>query len=528
MELTAETTRHYLRHAFTGMERVLDRLDDDLVNTKPPVWGTNTVAGLVVHCCELAPSWFEMPGLGRDGVRDRDAEFAATATVAELRARIATTVDRCDALIDEFDVGPTATGPPVAGVHAGGRSLRRRPGDPRPGGAVPAPRSPRGHRRRADRRRLRPHPPAGHVWHAGDMARVLVVHHTPSPSLDALFRAVVDGAGTDQLEGIEVVSRPALTCSPVDVLEADGYVLGTPANLGSMSGALKHFFDTIYYPCLEATRGRPFGLYVHGNDDVQGAVTAVERIVTGLAWQAVAAPVRITGAPQRADLDACWDLGATVAATLATVAPPAAVTASPTMPAMRAMAVVDPAVPGSATWWLERQARAEPSPAPRRRPVRPSASSTPRSSWSTPRGSTPSPCAAWPTTSPPAARRSTATSPAATSCSCCWSTTCSARCATRPTTSSGRAKVEALAERAAPGADGPPQPGARARRRRRCSVPTPCAGTEPALAGLLEAGFEPTVAVPAYLALVDFVLGTVFFDTSSAGRASELDHRAPS
>lgn len=154
------------------------------------------------------------------------------------------------------------------------------------------------------------------------MARVLVVHHTPSPSLDALFRAVVDGAGTDQLEGIEVVARPALTCSPVDVLEADGYVLGTPANLGSMSGALKHFFDTIYYPCLDATRGRPFGLYVHGNDDVHGAVTAVERIVTGLAWQAVAAPVRITGAPQRADLDACWDLGATVAATLATTAPP--------------------------------------------------------------------------------------------------------------------------------------------------------------------------------------------------------------
>jgi AcrR family transcriptional regulator len=54
--------------------------------------------------------------------------------------------------------------------------------------------------------------------------------------------------------------------------------------------------------------------------------------------------------------------------------------------------------------------------------------------------------------------------------------------------------------------------------------PNAMRGTESGLAGLIEAGFEPTVAVPAYLALVDYVLGTVFFDTSSAGRASGLDH----
>lgn len=107
MELTPAAVDLYVRHAFAGMERVLDRLDDESVNQRPGDWGTNSVAGLVVHCCELAPSWFAMPGLGRDSERDREAEFAATATVAELRARIAEAVATTSALIEEFDAGPT-------------------------------------------------------------------------------------------------------------------------------------------------------------------------------------------------------------------------------------------------------------------------------------------------------------------------------------------------------------------------------------------------------------------------------------
>jgi NAD(P)H-dependent FMN reductase len=113
-----------------------------------------------------------------------------------------------------------------------------------------------------------------------------------------------------------VVVRPALGATVPDVLEADGYLLGTPANLGYMSGALKHFFDTVYYPCLDATVGRPYALYVHGNNDVDGAVAAVERIVTGLRWKPAQAPLKVIGTPTQPDLDAAWNLGASLAATL--------------------------------------------------------------------------------------------------------------------------------------------------------------------------------------------------------------------
>jgi multimeric flavodoxin WrbA len=148
------------------------------------------------------------------------------------------------------------------------------------------------------------------------VARLLVVHHTASPSLHSMFEAVRSGATDDRIEGVELVTKAALEATPVDVLGADAYVLGTPANLGYMSGALKHFFDQIYYPCLDSTAGRPYGVYIHGNSDTEGALRAIEKIVTGLDWQRVQAPVCVIGEPDRAALDACWELGAAVAAGL--------------------------------------------------------------------------------------------------------------------------------------------------------------------------------------------------------------------
>lgn len=148
------------------------------------------------------------------------------------------------------------------------------------------------------------------------MSRLLIVHHTPSPHCQEMLEAVVAGATDPEIEGVEVLRRPALTVSPVEMLEADGYLLGTPANLGYMSGALKHAFDESYYQLLDATRGRPFGLYIHGNEGSEGAVRAVDGITAGLGWVKAADHVVVSGKPSKPDLEACWNLGATVAATL--------------------------------------------------------------------------------------------------------------------------------------------------------------------------------------------------------------------
>lgn len=161
------------------------------------------------------------------------------------------------------------------------------------------------------------------------MARLLVVHHSPTASMRRLTDAVVAGASDDAIEGVTVVTRPALEATAEDVLAADGYLLGTPANFGYMSGALKHFFDTTFLAVGGAlsddgsaggssggTAGRPFGLLVHGRYDTTGAVRSVLGIVGALQWRQSAEVLEVMGDVGTAHLEAAYDLGGTLAALL--------------------------------------------------------------------------------------------------------------------------------------------------------------------------------------------------------------------
>ena len=157
------------------------------------------------------------------------------------------------------------------------------------------------------------------------MPRLLVVHHSPTRSVSALTDAVVAGASDDAIEGVEVVVRSALEARADDVLAADGYVLGTPANFGYMSGALKHFFDTIFLEAGGALTDdgsaapaeggrRPYGLYVHGRYDTAGAVRSVQSIVGALPWRQAAPVLEVLGDVDEAQREAAYELGGTLAA----------------------------------------------------------------------------------------------------------------------------------------------------------------------------------------------------------------------
>lgn len=149
-----------------------------------------------------------------------------------------------------------------------------------------------------------------------DTPTLLIVHHTVSARTQRMLDAVLAGANEEEIVGVRVIAKPALEAGVNDVLAANGFVLGTPANIGYMSGALKHFFDQVYYPCREQTAGSPYGVYVHGNLDLTGCLRAVRTCTTGMMWERVFDDVEVIEEPSDADLERCWELGGTLAARL--------------------------------------------------------------------------------------------------------------------------------------------------------------------------------------------------------------------
>ena len=148
------------------------------------------------------------------------------------------------------------------------------------------------------------------------MARLLVVYHSRSGGTQALTDAVVSGATSDDIEGVDVVVKRAFDADADDVRACDAIVLGTPENFGYMSGALKDFLERIYYVVVDETPGRPYALYVKASTDGSGAVRSVERIVAGLKWRAALPPLVVTGPLEDDHVVAARELGLTLAAGL--------------------------------------------------------------------------------------------------------------------------------------------------------------------------------------------------------------------
>lgn len=146
--------------------------------------------------------------------------------------------------------------------------------------------------------------------------RLLIVAHAPSPNTCKLLDAVVAGARCPDIQDVEVVSLNPLKAGPDDVLAAKAIILGTTENLGYMSGALKDFFDRIYYPCLEKTQGLPYALYIRAGHDGTGTRRGVETIVTGLRWRAVQEPLVCRGEFREEFVHECEELGTLMAAGL--------------------------------------------------------------------------------------------------------------------------------------------------------------------------------------------------------------------
>ncbi|MCG6659207.1 flavodoxin family protein [Halomonas campisalis] len=148
------------------------------------------------------------------------------------------------------------------------------------------------------------------------MKRLLIVAHAPSPNTLKLREAAERGARHPDIDNVEVVVKSPLEAGPDDVRACDAILLGTPENLGYMSGALKDFFDRSYYPILEEKQGLPCALYIRAGRDGTGTRRAVESIVTGLRWKWAQHPLTLRGEWQEEFVGQVEELGLYLAAGL--------------------------------------------------------------------------------------------------------------------------------------------------------------------------------------------------------------------
>jgi len=146
---------------------------------------------------------------------------------------------------------------------------------------------------------------------------LLIVVQSRGGTTRALVDAAFDGARDPAIVGVDVTLATAVDTTPDDVLAADALLLGTSTHFGSMAGLTKDLFERLWHPLLDRTRGLPFALLVKGDTDASGTVRGIEPLVTGLGWRWVRPPLVVVGPVGQADLDAAYELGATMAASLA-------------------------------------------------------------------------------------------------------------------------------------------------------------------------------------------------------------------
>lgn len=148
------------------------------------------------------------------------------------------------------------------------------------------------------------------------MKKLLIVANMPSANTTTLAEAVLAGANHQDISNVETTLLAALDAGPREVLDADGIIIGTTENFGSMSGLIKDFLERIYYPCLEEKQGLSCALYIRAGNDGTGTRLGIEKILTGLAWKSVNPPLMLKGEYQASFESDCKELGMLVAAGL--------------------------------------------------------------------------------------------------------------------------------------------------------------------------------------------------------------------
>jgi hypothetical protein len=154
---------------------------------------------------------------------------------------------------------------------------------------------------------------------------LLIVWHSRTGGTQAMVGASLEAAR----EHGPATALRAEDAGAAEMAAAGGILFACPENLGTMSGAMKEFFDRTYYPLLGRIEGKPYAAMFCAGTDGEGASRQLARIALGWRLKKAAEPLIVkTGAqsPEEiaaaksigaTDLDRCRELGALLSAGIA-------------------------------------------------------------------------------------------------------------------------------------------------------------------------------------------------------------------
>lgn len=118
----AELYRYHFRRLITWYLEALDPLPADAFTWSPPVANTNSLSAICSHAISSA-EWWTLSCVGDGPIeRDRDAEFAAEVSWAQLRPRFAAFLARAEDLL----TGMTSERLAAISRHPAGDRMNRR------------------------------------------------------------------------------------------------------------------------------------------------------------------------------------------------------------------------------------------------------------------------------------------------------------------------------------------------------------------------------------------------------------------
>ncbi|HMU98260.1 MAG TPA: flavodoxin family protein [Chitinophagales bacterium] len=143
---------------------------------------------------------------------------------------------------------------------------------------------------------------------------LLFIYHSQSGHTAQLIEKCKQGASKEE---VEIRHLKAFDTTLEDVLWADGIVIGTPEYFGTMSGALKDFFDRTYDDAKKAEINKPYALIISAGNDGTGAERQVQSLTTSYTMKRVLDTIIVNETEFDSKLIDVEELGQTFAAGLA-------------------------------------------------------------------------------------------------------------------------------------------------------------------------------------------------------------------